>query len=92
MPGRTIRIRENGQITIPKKLREMFSLQEGDILLIESSENGILIKPRKLVDPTQSWFWSKEWQEKERQADDDIKSGRISDPLRGVDKLREHLE
>ena len=92
MSLRTVRVRQNGQITIPKKLREMFDLKKGDILLVESREDGILIQPRKLVDPTQSWFWSKEWQEKERQADADITAGRVSAPLNGVNKLREHLE
>ena len=92
MSLRTVRVRENGQITIPKKLREMFALKKGDILLVESREDGILIQPRKLVDPTQSWFWSKEWQEKERQADADITAGRVSASLNGVDELREHLE
>lgn len=92
MSLRTVRVRQNGQITIPKKLREMFDLKKGDILLVESREDGILIQPRKLVDPTQSWFWSKEWQEKERQADADITAGRVSDPLNGVSELREHLE
>jgi hypothetical protein len=70
----------------------MFDLKKGDILLVESREDGILIQPRKLVDPTQSWFWSKEWQEKERQADADIAAGRVSPSLNGVNKLREHLE
>ena len=92
MSTKTVRVRGNGQITIPKRLREMFDLQEGDILIIESREDGMLIQPRKLVDPTQSWFWSKEWQEKERQADADITAGRVSAPLNGVSKLREHLE
>ena len=92
MSLRTVRVRENGQITIPKKLREMFALKKGDILLVESREDGILIQPRKLVDPAQSWFWSKEWQEKERQADADITAGRVSASLNGVDELREHLE
>jgi len=92
MSLRTVRVRQNGQITIPKRLREMFDLKKGDILLVERREDGILIQPRKLVDPTQAWFWSKEWQEKERQADADIAAGRVSDPLNGVSKLREHLE
>ena len=92
MSLRTVRVRENGQITIPKKLREMFALKKGDILLVESREDGILIQPRKLVDPAQSWFWSKEWQEKERQADADITAGRVSASLNGVDELGEHLE
>ena len=92
MAAKTVRMRENGQVTIPKKMREMFALEAGDILLIDSREDGIVIQPRKLIDPAQSWFWSKEWQEKERQADEDIKAGRVSAPLNGIGELREHLD
>lgn len=92
MSTKTIQIRGHGQITIPKKIRELFNLEEGDALVIEVSEEGILMKPRKLLDPTQAWFWTKEWQEKERQADEKIRAGRLSGPFKGVTELRKHLE
>jgi len=89
---KTVQIRGHGQITIPKRIRELFDLQEGDILVIERCVDGILMKPRKLLDPTQAWFWTEEWQEKERQADEDIKEGRVSGPFKGAEELREHIE
>jgi hypothetical protein len=67
-------------------------LQEGDILVIERCVDGILMKPRKLLDPTQAWFWTEEWQEKERRAEEDIKEGRISGPFKGAEELRKHIE
>jgi hypothetical protein len=30
------------------------------------------------IDPGQAWFWTREWQEKEREADDDLAAGRVS--------------
>jgi len=33
--------------------------------------------PKKLVDKNQAYFWTKRWQEGEREADEDIKAGRI---------------
>lgn len=92
MATKMIQIRGHGQITIPKKIRELFNLEEGDVLVIEEREDGILMKPRKLLDPSQAWFWTEEWQAKERQAAEDIKAGRVSGPFTGVEKLREHLE
>jgi AbrB family looped-hinge helix DNA binding protein len=92
MAVKSIQIRGHGQITIPKRIRELFSLEEGDVLVIEEREDGILMKPRKLIDPTQAWFWTEEWQEKERQADEDIKAGRVSRPFKDVEELRKHLE
>lgn len=92
MGSKTIQIRGHGQITIPKKIRDLFNLKDGDVLVIEEQEDGILMKPRKLLDPSQAWFWSEEWQEKERAAAEDIKEGRISGPFKGIGNLREHLE
>jgi len=92
MATKTIQIRGHGQITIPKKTRELFNLADGDMLEIEEREDGILMKPRKLLDPTQAWFWTEQWQAKEREASEDIKAGRISGPFDGVDELRKHLE
>jgi AbrB family looped-hinge helix DNA binding protein len=54
MATKTVQIRGHGQITIPKRIRERFNLEEGDILVIEEREDGILMKPRKLLDPTQA--------------------------------------
>jgi hypothetical protein len=35
-----------------------------------------LLRPRKLVDTTQAWFWSESWQSGEREASGDIAAGR----------------
>lgn len=72
----TISVRGRGQITIPKRLRERLHIAEGDLLEIEVSSEGILLRPPK-KDPDQAWFWTKEWQEKEREADEAIQAGRI---------------
>ena len=31
-----------------------------------------------MIDPTQAWFWTPEWQAKEREADEDIAAGRVT--------------
>ena len=33
--------------------------------------------PKKLVDKSQAYFWTRKWQEGEREADEDIKAGRV---------------
>ncbi|MBI2859827.1 MAG: hypothetical protein HYX90_12230 [Chloroflexi bacterium] len=33
--------------------------------------------PKKLVDKGQAYFWSKQWQEGEIEAEEDIKAGRV---------------
>jgi len=33
----------------------------------------------KAIDTSQAWFWTKEWQEGERKASEDIKKGRVKE-------------
>lgn len=42
--GETTRITRKGQVTIPKKFREEFGLEEGDELRWEKDENGIRVR------------------------------------------------
>jgi hypothetical protein len=30
------------------------------------------------IDPDQAWFWTREWQEREREADKDLAAGRVT--------------
>jgi len=90
MAAKTIPIRGHGQITIPKRLRERYNLEEGDLLEYEEREGEILLKPRKLIDPSQAWFWTPEWQKREREADEDIEAGRVKRSA-SVEELIEEL-
>jgi hypothetical protein len=30
------------------------------------------------IDPEQAWFWTREWQQREREADEDLAAGRVT--------------
>jgi len=46
-----VKVTKNGQITIPKKLREKFGIKKGDKLIVEATEKGILFrKSRRFKD------------------------------------------
>jgi hypothetical protein len=47
--------------------------------------------PKKLVDKSQAYFWTKRWQEGEREAAGDIKAGRVK-TFDSVDDLIKELE
>ncbi len=70
-------MRAKGQVTIPADVRQAARLDEGDLVEVEIVEDGILLRPMKLIDASQAWFWTPEWQEGERQADADIAAGRV---------------
>lgn len=42
---------------------------DGAALLLEEITDG-------RIDPEQAWFWTREWQDKEREADEDLAAGR----------------
>jgi len=73
-----MKISPQGQIRIPKKFMELLGLEAGDYIEALLEEDQIALKPRKLIDPSQGWYWTKEWQEKEKEADGDVEKGDVS--------------
>jgi antitoxin PrlF len=69
-------IRDKGQVTIPSGVRKAAHLGEGDSVEVVITADGILLRPRKLVDATQAWFWTPAWQRAELEASEDIRQGR----------------
>ncbi len=76
--GRIMKISTQGQIRIPKKIMSALGIETGDYVEVEIENGHIVLKPRKLIDPSQGWYWTKEWQQLESEADRDIKSGELS--------------
>lgn len=70
-------LRAKGQLTLPDDIRRAAQLEEGDLLEAELTDEGILLRPQKVIDATQAWFWTPEWQAGEREADADIDAGRV---------------
>jgi antitoxin MazE len=79
------------QITIPKEAFEKLHLEVGDFLEVDVAEEGLLLTPKKLISKDQIWFWTKEWQQKEKEADEAIASGELSSSFKKSDELIRHL-
>lgn len=84
------KIQRSFQVTIPAELRKNLNLKAGDIVLIEGHEDGILLKPQSLIDKSQAWFWSKEWQEEEKKIDKDFEKADVM-VSNSVDEFLEDL-
>jgi len=69
------------------------AITKGDYVEVDVKDNDIILKPRKLIDPLQGWYWTKEWQEMEALVDEDIKEGNVSPKFKtaedGVKWLKE---
>jgi AbrB family looped-hinge helix DNA binding protein len=84
-------LREKSQITLPKEVVDELKIKKGDNLEIIVQDGKIIITPVLVIDKDQAWFWTKEWQDGEREADEDIKMGRVSEPM-DLENFLEHLE
>ena len=87
-----LQIRSNGQITLPTAVRRKANLKEGDLLEIVVEEDGtVRLVPQVAIERSQAYFWTPRWQEGERQAEEDIKAGRVK-KFDSVDDLIADLE
>jgi AbrB family looped-hinge helix DNA binding protein len=68
-------IRGKGQVTIPSDIRQAAHLEEGDPMEVEIVAEGILLRPRKVIDATQAWFWTPAWQVGEYEASAELARG-----------------
>jgi len=71
------RIRPKGQLTLPDSIRRLARLEEGDYLEVAVEDGAIVMRPKKLIDADQAWFWTDAWQRGEREASEDIEKGRV---------------
>ena len=73
-----MKISPQGQIRIPKKVMNELKITPGDYVEVDVESGHVVLKPRKLIDPSQGWYWTEEWQKNEAGADREIKAGRCS--------------
>ena len=85
-----VKVQKNKNITLPTWLIQRFHLVVGDFVRLQETKDGVLMKPAKLVDPSQAYFWTREWQAGEREAEEDIRKGRIK-KLKSVKELMDDL-
>jgi AbrB family looped-hinge helix DNA binding protein len=81
------RVGPKHQVTIPKEIFDALHIEVGDYLDVQAVADRIVMVPKKLIPKDQEWFHTKEWQEKERKADEAIARGEVSKPFGTVDEL-----
>jgi AbrB family looped-hinge helix DNA binding protein len=78
MPETILQVKHNGEITLPSIIRDKANLKEGDLLEVVLEVDGtVRLIPQNAVDNTQAYFWTRRWQEGEREVDDDLLNGRF---------------
>ena len=88
---KTIRIGAKRQVTLPREALEELDLHPGDLVQVQVGNGSLNLVPDKTVPRDQAWFWSEEWQAKEREADEAIAHGDISGPFQTAEEVVRHL-
>ena len=81
-----MKISPQGQIRIPKKILKSLQIDAGDYVEIEVFDGQIALKPRKLIDPLQGWYWTEEWQKMEADVDDEIENQEVSPEFQSAEE------
>ncbi len=70
-------IREHYQITLPIEVRKELPIEIGDPVEIRLNKNGeVVIRFLKTIDASQAWFWTKEHQAREKEAEKELLEGK----------------
>jgi bifunctional DNA-binding transcriptional regulator/antitoxin component of YhaV-PrlF toxin-antitoxin module len=88
-----ISLQGRGVVTLPAALRRKLHLDEkgSQVEVVERADGVIELRPLLAIPADEAWFWTPEWQAKEREADEEIKAGRTSGPFSRAE-ARKHLE
>ncbi len=78
MAGILLQVRSNGQIILPVSIQQQANLSEGDTLEVIVETDGVLrLIPKIVIDRSQTYFWTEQWQAGAREAEADLEAGRV---------------
>ena len=87
-----MKISPQRQVRIPKRVMQMLNIDIGDFVEIDVHEHEIVLKPRKLIDPSQGWYWTKEWQKMESDVEKQIELNEMSDKFNNPEDAMKWLK
>ncbi|MBI3953062.1 MAG: AbrB/MazE/SpoVT family DNA-binding domain-containing protein [Chloroflexi bacterium] len=71
------KVTRQGQITLPSDVRRQLHIKEGDLMEVTIEGDRVVMMPKRLIDKSQAYFWTEGWQRGEREAEADIRAGRV---------------
>lgn len=71
------KVSDKYRITLPSAARKELHISIGDPMEVLVRRGVIVLKPKKTIDSSQAYFWTKEWQKKEREVNADFAAGKF---------------
>ncbi len=72
-----VKVTRGGQVTIPAEMRREAGIEIGDYVEVRLEEGRLVLLPKQVIDKDQTWFWTEAWQAAEREAEGDLRAGRV---------------
>jgi AbrB family looped-hinge helix DNA binding protein len=72
-----IQVRRKSQVTLPASVRKKLGIEEGDYMDVQVRGGEVVMRPKKLIDKDQAYFWTERWQQGEREVEADKAAGRV---------------
>ena len=85
------KIGTNGQLTIPKEFMKKLGLHRNDLIDIRIEKNKLVVEQKLAIPKDQAYFFTPEWQKDEKEAEEDIKAGRVT-KTKDLDELFDILD
>ena len=85
------KVTRNYQITIPSGIRRALHIKVGSLVDFIVDKKQVVLRPKVIVDGDQSWFWSKEWQEAEKEVEH-AKKRKDSISFKNVQEMKKYFE
>lgn len=86
-----VKVTSKRQITIPSALSKELGIKSGDHVEVAREGDRLVVKPVLVIDKSEAWFYSKQWQAKERQVDKSIAKGETEGPFDNAKEAIAHL-
>ena len=87
-----VKVSSKRQITLPQSLTKELGIKEGDRLEVAREGDRLVIKPVMVIDRSDAWFYTPEWQAKEREADEEIARGELGEPIESTEDLQKYFD
>ena len=87
----TTKVTRNFQVTIPAQIRKALSIKIGTLVDFVVEKGSLVMRPKRLIDEDQAWFWTEEWQKGEKEAEKAIRKGDVV-KFDSVQEMKKHFE
>jgi len=85
----TAKIVRNFQVTVPRSVRKLVHLEEGDLVDFKVQDGDIIMTPLSVVKKEQAYAFSPEWQKAIKKSEEEISRGHYKVYRSGKDMERD---